>query len=132
MGTSGPRNLGGLQLRRGDWGDARRLAMLAEPCNVTAVESDGGSPNLIQKPEDRAGCDGTGRGLAVCTALASLRSPFECRSGETGRRAGLKIPFGSPRVWVRPPPPAPRSQRVARSASRSLQPSSRWIVLELC
>ena len=30
-----------------------------------------------------------------------------CRSGETGRRAGLKIPWGSPPVWVRFPPPAP-------------------------
>src|SRR4030095_897607 len=28
------------------------------------------------------------------------------RSGETGRRAGLKIPWGSPPVWVRFPPPA--------------------------
>src|SRR6185503_4311438 len=32
-----------------------------------------------------------------------------CRSGETGRRAGLKIPWGSPPVWVRFPPPAPFS-----------------------
>src|SRR6185503_9868687 len=32
--------------------------------------------------------------------------PSSCRSGETGRRAGLKIPFGSPRVRVRLPPPA--------------------------
>jgi hypothetical protein len=29
------------------------------------------------------------------------------RSGETGRRAGLKIPWGSPPVRVRFPPPAP-------------------------
>ena len=43
-----------------------------------------------------------------------LYSPFDCRapiltcrSGETGRRAGLKIPWGSPPVWVRFPPPAP-------------------------
>ena len=30
-----------------------------------------------------------------------------CRSGEIGRRAGLKIPWGLPPVWVRFPPPAP-------------------------
>jgi hypothetical protein len=29
------------------------------------------------------------------------------RCGGTGRRAGLKIPFGATRVWVRFPPPAP-------------------------
>jgi hypothetical protein len=34
--------------------------------------------------------------------------PSECRSGETGRRAGLKIPRGLRLVWVRFPPPAPR------------------------
>src|SRR4051812_16423664 len=33
---------------------------------------------------------------------------FDCRrSGETGRRAGLRIPWGSPPVRVRFPPPAP-------------------------
>jgi len=30
-----------------------------------------------------------------------------CRSGGTGRRAGLKIPCPLRGVWVRPPPPAP-------------------------
>ena len=39
------------------------------------------------------------------TTLTKIRP--ECRSGETGRRAGLKIPFGSHRVGVRLPPPAP-------------------------
>ena len=34
-------------------------------------------------------------------------SPTSGRSGETGRRAGLKIPWGSPPVRVRFPPPAP-------------------------
>lgn len=29
-----------------------------------------------------------------------------CRSGETGRRAGLKIQFQATGVWVRLPPPA--------------------------
>ncbi len=33
--------------------------------------------------------------------------PILGRSGETGRRAGLKIPWGSPPVWVQFPPPAP-------------------------
>jgi hypothetical protein len=33
--------------------------------------------------------------------------PSTCRSGETGRRAGLKIPFPSLGVWVQFPPPAP-------------------------
>ena len=39
---------------------------------------------------------------SACLALFTL-----CRSGETGRRAGLKIPWGLPPVWVRFPPPAP-------------------------
>ena len=39
--------------------------------------------------------------------LACLAPILTCRSGETGRRAGLKIPWGSPPVWVRFPPPAP-------------------------
>ena len=34
------------------------------------------------------------------------------RSGETGRRAGLKIPWGSPPVRVRFPPPAPAVARL--------------------
>ena len=33
-------------------------------------------------------------------------SAHQCRSGEIGRRAGLKIQFSSRRVWVRLPPPA--------------------------
>src|SRR3990172_2072692 len=33
-----------------------------------------------------------------------------CRSGETGRRARLKILWGLPPVWVRFPPPAPASK----------------------
>jgi hypothetical protein len=32
---------------------------------------------------------------------------FQRRSGEIGRRAGLKIQSGATRVWVRIPPPAP-------------------------
>ncbi len=36
----------------------------------------------------------------------------EGRSGETGRRAGFKIPWGSLPVWVRVPPPAPRNSTV--------------------
>src|SRR6185503_4311200 len=35
---------------------------------------------------------------------------FPCRSGGTGRRAGLKIPSLSRGVWVRFPPPAPAVQ----------------------
>ena len=39
------------------------------------------------------------------------------RSGETGRRAGLKIQWGSLLVWVRVPPPAPSSCCSVRAAA---------------
>src|SRR5262245_53780039 len=39
----------------------------------------------------------------ACPCILSVRG----RSGETGRRAGLKIRWGSLPVWVRFPPPAP-------------------------
>jgi hypothetical protein len=53
--------------------------------------------------------------------------PSTCRSGETGRRAGLKIPRGASLVWVRFPPPAPldsvaplpRSWQATHSSLRS-------------
>ena len=38
-----------------------------------------------------------------------------CRSGGTGRRAGLKILCRESGVWVRPPPPAPTQQRLRAS-----------------
>jgi hypothetical protein len=46
-----------------------------------------------------------GRGFAQNGLRIRDSSPG--RSGETGRRAGLKIPWGSLPVWVRFPPPAP-------------------------
>src|SRR5262249_33118728 len=47
------------------------------------------------------------------------------RSGETGRRAGLKIPWGSPPVWVRFPPPAPRFLKICTDSHllRRAEPS---------
>ena len=45
---------------------------------------------------------------------------FARRSGETGRRAGLKIRWGLPPVWVRFPPPAPISQSLTRFRSSRL------------
>ena len=41
------------------------------------------------------------------TTSRRIEAPLCRRSGETGRRAGLKIPWGSPPVRVRFPPPAP-------------------------
>ena len=47
--------------------------------------------------------------------------PAPCRSGGTGRRAGLKIRFASRRVWVRFPPPAPTSWRLSpRRSSKTV------------
>jgi hypothetical protein len=61
-------------------------------------------------PRDAEAC----RPLRACYtrgSFASFAFPM-CRSGETGRRAGLKIPWGSPPVWVRFPPPAPFLNRL--------------------
>src|SRR5918994_951771 len=46
-----------------------------------------------------------------------------CRSGETGRRAGLKIRWALPPVWVRPPPPAPTLTTFASAPDVELRPS---------
>ena len=47
------------------------------------------------------------------------------RSGETGRRAGLKIRWALPPVWVRFPPPAPRAalRRVKPELESGARPS---------
>jgi hypothetical protein len=49
------------------------------------------------------------------TAILIFAICLRGRSGETGRRAGLKIPWGSLPVWVRFPPPAPKPQHFHRS-----------------
>src|SRR5207244_12918096 len=47
--------------------------------------------------------------VAVCDRLCPMMH------GGLAPSVQLKIPFGSPRVWVRPPPPAPVSQTVTAS-----------------
>src|SRR5215472_13542751 len=60
----------------------------------------------------------TRRHVSDCTATIYCGFDLQvcpshpCRSGETGRRAGLKIPWGLLPVRVRFPPPAPRFLRI--------------------
>ncbi len=91
----------------------RREPKGPRPARATAkTRGRGRRPTLRRRP--RLAC---GRRHRVSSPSAAS---FECRSGETGRRAGLKIPFGSHRVRVRPPPPAPTlaSTRLAPARSR--------------
>jgi hypothetical protein len=72
------------------------------------------------------GCSGrssVGGGCYTRVPVSAFPSPT-CRSGEIGRRAGLKIPWGSPPVWVRFPPPAPAFAHLP--ACHSPQVSFAW------
>ncbi len=53
-------------------------------------------------------------GETRCYDWCSRRAHLLCRSGETGRRAGLKIPWALPPVSVRFRPPAPSSRNELR------------------
>src|SRR6185437_7308853 len=52
-------------------------------------------------------CDGGERRTIRWPRFGYNNSSVAGRSGETGRRAGLKIRWALPPVWVRFPPPAP-------------------------
>ena len=80
---------------------------------VKGVDTQRLIDHMLQHPR-RSGCRGVGSagvGIALAGRLSVVhyrrsKSASTRRSGETGRRAGLKIPWGSPPVWVRFPPPA--------------------------
>ena len=70
---------------------------------------------VLMHPRLTEGASAPAKGTACYTRPPFLRAVTchglnnEGRSGETGRRAGFKIPWGSLPVWVRVPPPAPHS-----------------------
>jgi hypothetical protein len=68
---------------------------------------------MPSRPGEVADTGGEERAAGAGNLAMMIRSqPSQCRSGETGRRAGLKIPWGSLPVRVRPPPPAPNSLEI--------------------
>jgi len=101
---------------------ARRLGYTDGPvsdCKAARLRA----PDVrLPAPDFRLQASGSWGEMGGCVADTTLGSacytrcpaaglrPAPGRSGGTGRRAGLKIRFASRRVWVRFPPPAPRSQ----------------------
>ena len=70
--------------------------------------------NGCQEADDREASPSGGEAACYTRTLSGEESfavghAITGRSGETGRRAGFKIPWGSLPVWVRVPPPAPHA-----------------------
>ena len=87
----------------------------------------GSCPSVTVQEQGRMGTHWTLHTADVPTAqdeLGSVQKSFvgSClrRGGETGRRRGLKIPWGKPRVGSRPTPGTEVSQRFFTATHREL------------